>query len=90
MGERDAIPSSRSRSSPRALEPLLDRRRIAGVRRLVALQFQADRIGPLEHVPPDLLVMVPYVVTILAVVLARASRYPPAVGVRYRPSAKAS
>lgn len=55
-----------------------------------ALQFQADRIGPLEHVPPDLLVMIPYVVTILAVVLARASRYPPAVGVPYRPSAKAS
>jgi general nucleoside transport system permease protein len=55
-----------------------------------ALQFQADRLGPLERVPPDILVMVPYVVTILAVVLARASRYPPAVGVPYRPSAKAS
>lgn len=55
-----------------------------------ALQFQADRLGPLEHVPPDILVMVPYIVTILAVVLARASRYPPAVGVPYRPSAKAS
>jgi ABC-type uncharacterized transport system permease subunit len=55
-----------------------------------ALQFQADRLGPLGDVPPDLLVMIPYVVTILAVVLARASRYPPAVGVPYRPSAKAS
>ena len=55
-----------------------------------ALQFQADRLGPLGDVPPALLVMIPYVVTILAVVLARASRYPPAVGVPYRPSAKAS
>jgi simple sugar transport system permease protein len=53
-----------------------------------ALQFQADRLGPLEHVPPDLLVAVPYVVTILAVVVARASRYPAAVGVPYRPSAR--
>jgi general nucleoside transport system permease protein len=55
-----------------------------------ALQFQADRLGPLGDVPPDILVMIPYVVTILAVVLARASRYPPAVGLPYRPSAKAS
>ncbi|MQA75306.1 MAG: ABC transporter permease [Solirubrobacterales bacterium] len=55
-----------------------------------ALQFQADRLGPLGDVPPDILVMIPYIVTILAVVLARASRYPPAVGVPYRPSAKAS
>lgn len=53
-----------------------------------ALQFQADRLGPLEHVPPDLLVAVPYVVTILAVVVARASRYPAAVGVPYRPTAR--
>jgi simple sugar transport system permease protein len=55
-----------------------------------ALQFQADRLGPLGDVPPDLLVMIPYVVTIVAVVLARASRYPPAVGVPFKPSAKAS
>jgi general nucleoside transport system permease protein len=55
-----------------------------------ALQFQADRIGPLKDVPPDILVMIPYVVTILAVVIARASRYPPAVGLPYKPTAKAS
>lgn len=54
-----------------------------------ALQFQAERIGPLENIPPDLLVAIPYVVTILAVVVARASRYPAAVGVPFRPSAKA-
>jgi ABC-type uncharacterized transport system permease subunit len=55
-----------------------------------ALQFQADRLGPLEHVPEDFLVAIPYVVTIVAVVIARASRYPAAVGIPYRPSAKAS
>ena len=55
-----------------------------------ALQFQADRLGPLQHVPPDLLVAVPYIVTILAVVVARASRYPAAVGVPYRPSTRAA
>lgn len=55
-----------------------------------ALQFQADRLGPLEDVPSELLFATPYVVTILAVVIARASRYPAAVGVPYRPSAKSS
>jgi ABC-type uncharacterized transport system permease subunit len=55
-----------------------------------ALQFQADALGPLDNVPPDLLVAFPYVVTILAVVFARASRYPAAVGVPYRPTAKAT
>ena len=55
-----------------------------------ALQFRADALGPLDSVPPDLLVAFPYVVTILAVVFARASRYPAAVGVPYRPAAKAT
>jgi ABC-type uncharacterized transport system permease subunit len=55
-----------------------------------ALQFQADALGPLADVPPDLLVAFPYVVTILAVVFARASRYPAAVGLPYRPTAKAT
>jgi simple sugar transport system permease protein len=55
-----------------------------------ALQFMADRIGPLEHVPPEVLVAIPYVVTIVAVVVARASHYPPAVGIPFRPSAKVS
>lgn len=55
-----------------------------------ALQFQADSLGPLRHVPPELMVAVPYFVTILAVVFARASRYPAAVGVPYRPTAKAT
>ena len=55
-----------------------------------ALQFQADDLGPLREVPPDLMVAVPYVVTILAVVFARASRYPAAVGIPFRPTGKAA
>jgi ABC-type uncharacterized transport system permease subunit len=55
-----------------------------------ALQFQADALGPLADVPGDLLVAFPYVVTILAVIFARASRYPAAVGVPYTPTAKAT
>lgn len=55
-----------------------------------ALQFQADRLGPLEDVPPELMLAVPYVVTILAVIVARTSRYPAAVGIPYQPSAKGS
>jgi simple sugar transport system permease protein len=54
-----------------------------------ALQFQADRLGPLADIPPNLLVAFPFVVTIVAVVVARASRYPAAVGIPFRPSAKA-
>ena len=55
-----------------------------------ALQFQADRLGPLAEIPPNLLIAAPYVVTIVAVVVARASRYPAAVGIPFRPSTKAN
>ena len=55
-----------------------------------ALQFQADRLGPLADIPPNLLIAAPFVVTIVAVVIARASRYPAAVGIPFRPSAKAN
>lgn len=54
-----------------------------------ALQFQADRLGPLEHIPAELLVAIPFVVTVLAVIVARRSRYPAAVGVPFRPTTKA-
>jgi simple sugar transport system permease protein len=53
-----------------------------------ALQFQSQNIGILSHVPSHVLVALPYVVTIAAVVLARGSRYPAAVGVPFRPSGK--
>jgi simple sugar transport system permease protein len=55
-----------------------------------ALQFQSQNLGPLKHVPPEIMIALPYIVVILAVVLARGSRYPAAVGVPYRPAAKAT
>jgi ABC-type uncharacterized transport system permease subunit len=51
-----------------------------------ALQFQVQNLGPLADVPSDFVLAFPYVVTILAVVFARGSRYPAACGVPYRPS----
>jgi ABC-type uncharacterized transport system permease subunit len=53
-----------------------------------ALQFQSQNLGPLKHVPPEIMIALPYIVVILAVVFARGSRYPSAVGVPYRPSVK--
>ena len=49
-----------------------------------SLQLQSDRLGPLGDIPDEFWLMLPYVVTILAVVFARATRYPSAVGVPYR------
>lgn len=51
-----------------------------------ALQFQSQNLGFVSDVPTHVLVALPYVVTIAAVVLARGSRYPAAVGVPFRPS----
>jgi ABC-type uncharacterized transport system permease subunit len=51
-----------------------------------ALQFQSQHLGFVSHVPTHVLVALPYIVTIAAVVLARGSRYPAAVGVPFRPS----
>jgi general nucleoside transport system permease protein len=51
-----------------------------------ALQFQVQNLGPLADLPSDFVLALPYVVTILAVVFARGSRYPAACGVPYRPS----
>jgi simple sugar transport system permease protein len=51
-----------------------------------ALQFQAQNIWLLSHVPSDFVLMFPYAVTIVAVMIARGSRYPAAIGIPYRPS----
>jgi ABC-type uncharacterized transport system permease subunit len=51
-----------------------------------ALQFQVQSLGPLSHIPTDFVLMLPYAITIVAVVLARGSRYPAACGIPYRPS----
>jgi simple sugar transport system permease protein len=51
-----------------------------------ALQFQAQNIWLLSHVPSDFVLMFPYAVTIVAVMVARGSRYPAAIGIPYRPS----
>jgi simple sugar transport system permease protein len=55
-----------------------------------ALQFQSQNLGPVEHVPSDIMIALPYAVTIVAVVFARGSRYPAAIGIPFRPSAKAA
>jgi simple sugar transport system permease protein len=49
-----------------------------------SLQFQAQSLGPLADIPSEFILMLPYLVTILAVVIARGSRYPAAVGVPFR------
>jgi simple sugar transport system permease protein len=55
-----------------------------------ALQFQVQNLGPLADVPSDFVLAAPYVVTILAVVFARGSRYPAACGVPFRPTRSAA
>lgn len=51
-----------------------------------ALQFQVQNLGFLSHVPSDFVLMFPYLITIVAVMAARGSRYPAAIGIPYRPS----
>jgi general nucleoside transport system permease protein len=55
-----------------------------------ALQFQSQNLGFVSHVPSHVLVALPYVVTIAAVILARGSRYPAAVGLPFKPSGAAT
>jgi ABC-type uncharacterized transport system permease subunit len=55
-----------------------------------ALQFQVQNLGFLSHVPSDFVLMLPYAITIVAVVFALGSRYPPACGIPYRPAAAKS
>ncbi len=50
-----------------------------------AIQFQASNLGPVGHLPSDVLVAFPYVVTILAVIVAKGARYPAGVGIPFRP-----
>jgi general nucleoside transport system permease protein len=51
-----------------------------------ALQFQAQSLGVLSALPAEAWLALPYVVTIVAVVVARSSRYPNACGVPFTPA----
>jgi len=51
-----------------------------------ALQFEADKLSFLGDFPPHVLVALPYILVLAAVVFARGSRYPAAVGVPFRPT----
>ena len=48
------------------------------------LQFLAGQVAALESVPKQFWVALPYIVTVIAVVLAPGSTYPAAVGIPYR------
>lgn len=48
------------------------------------LAVQADSIVVLRDLPRDVVLMLPYVITILAVLLARGSRYPRAIGIPFK------
>lgn len=50
-----------------------------------ALQYQAQNIALLDDVPTEFLIIIPYVVTIVAVVFARGSQYPRAAAAPYLP-----
>jgi general nucleoside transport system permease protein len=50
-----------------------------------AIQYQAQNISLIEDVPTEFLIIIPYVVTILAVVFARGSQYPRAAATPYLP-----
>lgn len=54
-----------------------------------ALQFQAQSLGFLSSLPPEAWLALPYVVTIIAVVAAKSSRYPNACGIPFRPAGAA-
>jgi general nucleoside transport system permease protein len=51
-----------------------------------ALQFEADKLGFLGDFPPHVLVALPYILVLAAVVFARGSRYPAAIGIPFRPT----
>jgi general nucleoside transport system permease protein len=51
-----------------------------------ALQFEADKLGFLSDFPPHVLIALPYILVLAAVVFARGSRYPAAVGIPFRPT----
>lgn len=51
-----------------------------------ALQFEVQNLGPLARVPSDVVLMYPYIATIVAVMIAGASRYPAACGIPWVPT----
>ena len=51
-----------------------------------ALQFEVYNLGPLSRVPSDVVLMFPYIATIIAVMIAGASRYPAACGIPWIPT----
>jgi simple sugar transport system permease protein len=53
-----------------------------------ALQFQVENLGVLADVPVEVWIALPYIVTIVALVFARGSRYPPALGIPFIPPGK--
>ncbi len=53
-----------------------------------ALQFVVQNLGPLGSIHSDIWLMLPYAITILAVVFARGSHYPLACGVPFRPASR--
>jgi general nucleoside transport system permease protein len=55
-----------------------------------ALQFTADNLGFLADVPSHVLIALPYIIVLAAVVFARGSRYPAAVGIPFRPTRAAT
>jgi general nucleoside transport system permease protein len=55
-----------------------------------AFQFQVNQLGVLGHFPSEFWQAVPYLVTILALCVAKGSRYPPACGVPYIPPKSAA
>jgi general nucleoside transport system permease protein len=54
------------------------------------LQFLAAQVSTLQAVPKQFWVALPYLVTVLAVVMAPGSRYPAAVGIPYRRADRAA
>lgn len=53
-----------------------------------ALQFESQNLGVLSHIPSDFVLSIPYLVTILAVIAARGSRYPAATGIPFQRETK--
>jgi len=47
------------------------------------MQFQVDNLGALGDVPVEVYMALPYIVTILALVFARGTRYPAAAGIPF-------
>lgn len=55
-----------------------------------ALQFQAQNLDFTSYLPSQLWVALPYLLTIVAVAVAKSAQYPSAVGIPYRPPGTAT